>query len=132
MATDEQEIRGLVATWHKSTEAGNVDAVLRLMADDVVFLVAGHPPMQGREAFEQSLRALLATHRIASEFDVVEIKVSGELAYCWTRLTVRIAPLSDGIATIRAGNALSILHKQSNGAWVVVRDANLLSSARDA
>ena len=45
MQNDEQEIRQLVATWMAATKSGDVKAVLELMSDDVVFLVAGQPPM---------------------------------------------------------------------------------------
>jgi uncharacterized protein (TIGR02246 family) len=127
MRTDEQAIRDLVALWHSATGAGDVATVLGLMAEDVVFLVAGHAPMRGRTAFESGLRKLLATHRIESTGEVQEVVVSGELAYCWSQLTVRIVPLAGGEAATRAGSALSILRKQAGGAWVVVRDANMLS-----
>ena len=56
MSTDEQAIRNLVEQWHRATAAGDVDTVLRLMAEDVVFLMAGKPPMKGRSTFEQGLR----------------------------------------------------------------------------
>ena len=127
MRTDEQAIRDLVALWHSATGAGDVATVLGLMAEDVVFLVAGHAPMRGRSTFESGLRKLLATHRIESTGEVQEVVVSGELAYCWSQLTVRIVPLAGGEAATRAGSALSILRKQAGGAWVVVRDANMLS-----
>jgi len=129
MNADEQAIRNLVASWHRSTAAGDVDAVLALMADDVIFLVAGQPPMRGRSAFERGLRKLLSEHRIHSTGEIQEIVVSGDLAYCWTMLTVRVIPLAGGTETSRRGNALSVLRKQANGSWVVVRDANLLSAA---
>ena len=45
MSNDEQEIRDLVATWMAASKAGEVEKVLSLMADDVVFLVPGQPPM---------------------------------------------------------------------------------------
>ena len=48
MANDEQEIRQLVATWMAATKAGDVETVLSLIADDVVFLIPGQPVMQGR------------------------------------------------------------------------------------
>jgi len=48
MSSDEQAIRSLVALWHSATASGDVETVLSLMAEDVVFLVAGRPPMQGR------------------------------------------------------------------------------------
>jgi uncharacterized protein (TIGR02246 family) len=129
VSTDEQAIRSLVAQWHSATAAGDVDTVLRLMAEDVVFLVAGHPPMKGRSTFEKGLRGLLASHRIESTSEVQEVGVSGKLAYCWTVLTVRVTPLAGGDAVVRTGSALSILRKQADGSWVVARDANLLALA---
>jgi uncharacterized protein (TIGR02246 family) len=129
VSTDEQAIRNVVALWHRATAAGEVDTVLTLMAEDVVFLVAGQPPMKGRSSFERGLRGLLAQHHIESTSNVQEIEVSGNLAYCWNILTVRVIPLSGGNSTVRTGSALSILHKQPDGSWVVVRDANMLALA---
>jgi uncharacterized protein (TIGR02246 family) len=126
MTADEQAIRNLVALWHSATVAGDVDTVLGLMAEDVVFLVSGRPPMRGRSAFESGLRKLLTTHRVESTGEVQEVEVSGNLAYCWTELKVRIVPQAGGNAATRAGSALSILRKQASGSWVVVRDANML------
>jgi uncharacterized protein (TIGR02246 family) len=129
MTTDEQAIRNLVAKWHRATAAGDVDTILGLMAEDVVFLVAGKPPMKGRSTFEKGLRTLLKSHRIESSGDVQEVLVSGDLACCWTLLKVRVTPLSGGSANERSGSTLSILRKQADGSWVLVRDANLLPSA---
>lgn len=127
MNTDEQTIRNLVAQWHRATADGDVETVLGLMSEDVVFLVCGEPPMKGRNTFEKGLRGILKTHRIDSTGEIQECEVSGDLAYCWTLLTVRITPLSGGDANVRSGSALSIFRKkQTNGSWQLVRDANLL------
>lgn len=128
MTGDELAIRRLVAQWHSDTAAGDVDTVLGLMSDDVIFLVAGQPPMKGRGTFEKGLRSLLTTHRLESTSDIQEIYVSGDLGYCWSVLTVRITPLSGGNTMERTGSALSILRKRTDGKWVVVRDANLLAA----
>lgn len=127
MNADEQAIRDLVALWHGATAAGDVNTVLGLMAEDVVFFVAGQPPMKGRDSFERGIRGLLGQHRIESTGEVQEVVVSGSLAYCWAKLNVRVMPLAGGNATVRAGSALSIFRKRSNGPWGLVRDANLLS-----
>ena len=129
MSTDEQAIRNVVAQWHRATAAGDLDAVLRLMAEDAVFLVAGMPPMKDRSSFETGLRGVLASHGIDCSGEIQEVVVGGDLAYCWTLLTVRIAPRSGGDASVRTGSALSIFRKQPNGSWLLVRDANLLPSA---
>ena len=124
---DEQAIRDVIALWHRATRDGDVETVLTLMSDDVIFLVAGQPPMRGRSAFERGLRGLLSQHRVESTGDVQEVEVSGDLAYCWTILNVRVIPVAGGDAVVRSGNALSIFKRQSGGAWLLVRDANLLS-----
>jgi uncharacterized protein (TIGR02246 family) len=127
---DERRIRDLIAEWHRATAAGDVPSVLRLMSEDVVFLAAGQPPMQGRGEFEKGLRGLLKSHRVESSGKVEEIRVSGDLAYCWTSLTVRITPRAGGDGMERSGSALSIFRKQANGiTWLLARDANLLPSA---
>jgi uncharacterized protein (TIGR02246 family) len=130
MNPDENAIRALVAKWHRATAAGHVDSVLPLMAEDVVFLVAGQPPMRGKGTFEKGLRTLLASHRIQSTGDVQEVVISGDLAYCWSMLNVEITPLAGGGIVRRSGSALSILRKQPGGDWVIIRDANLLAVAK--
>jgi uncharacterized protein (TIGR02246 family) len=129
MNADEKAIRDLVAQWHSSTAAGDIEAVLPLMAEDVVFLVAGAQPMKGRSTFEKGLRSLFASHSVESTSEIQEVEVSGNLAYCWSMLDVRITPNTGGHSVVRSGSAVSILRKQAGGRWLVVRDANLLALA---
>jgi uncharacterized protein (TIGR02246 family) len=127
MSNDEQAIRQMIALWHSATARGDVDTVLGLMDENAVFLVTGQPPMRGRAGFEEGLRGLLKTHRIESTSEIQEVEVSGHMAYVWNRLSVKIIALADNSAATRTGNAVSILHKQSDGQWRLVRDANMLA-----
>lgn len=128
MGADEMAVRELVARWHEAVADRDVDAVLGLMAEDAVFLVPGKPPILGREAFEQGLREVLTHHRIDSSGDVIDLEVSGHLAYCWTYLRVQMIPLDGGDAAVWAGSGLSVFRKLNSGAWVIARDANLLAA----
>src|SRR5258707_1214209 len=56
MKPDEEQIRELVTTWMAATKAGEVDTVLNLIADDVVFLVPGRPPMF-KSGFAKAMKA---------------------------------------------------------------------------
>jgi uncharacterized protein (TIGR02246 family) len=128
MQNDEQEIRQLVATWMAATKSGDVKAVLELMSDDVVFLVAGQPPMIGKSAFAAAAEAQ-ASHgpvQFDGTSEIQEIKAIGEWAFMWTKLTVTMTPPGGAEAMNRAGHTLSILRKE-NGRWLLARDANLLS-----
>jgi uncharacterized protein (TIGR02246 family) len=127
MTNDEREIRDTIEKWHRASTDGDVDTVLGLMSDDVVFLVAGREPMAGRMAFGKALRALVGSHRIESTGDVQEVKVSGDMAYAWSFLNVQMTPVAGGEAVRRSGNVLSIFSRQPDGSWQLTRDANLLS-----
>lgn len=127
MQNDEQDIRQLVSTWMAATRAGDIETVLSLMADDVVFLVAGQPVMRKAD-FEAAARAMSKAGAPAFDgsSEIQEIKVLGDWAYMWTKLTVVMAPPDGRPPVTRAGHTLTILHKQ-NGKWVLARDANLLT-----
>lgn len=124
--TDEEAIRDVVATWHRATAAGDVAGVLQLMAEDAVFLRAGEEPMRGRAAFEASLREAASRFRIVSSADVREVRVDGDLGYCWAELAVRMEPRAGSDPpSERSGPTLSIFERQG-GRFVLLRDANLL------
>ena len=129
MESDEQEIRQLVSTWMAASNSGDVDTVLSLMADDVVFLVPGQPVMRKAD-FAVAARAQSGQGKQeAPQFDgtseIQEIRILGDWAFMWTNLTVVVTPPDGAQSVTRAGHTLSILTKQS-GKWVLARDANML------
>jgi uncharacterized protein (TIGR02246 family) len=128
MTRDEHEIRALVATWMAATKAGDVDTVLGLMSDDVVFLVHGREPMIGKAAYAAAARSVaIGGPAIDGRSDIREIAVHGDVAYMWTFLEVLVTP-PGGDPARRAGHTLTVLRKE-RGRWVIARDANLLAPA---
>ena len=128
MKSDEQEIRDLVATWLSATKARETGKVLDLMAEDVVFLQPGQPPMRGRSGYAHRKKvSAIAQFDIEGVSDIQEIRVFGDWAYCWNHLTVVFTPRDGGSGGKRAGHVLSILQKQDSK-WVIVRDANMLTT----
>jgi uncharacterized protein (TIGR02246 family) len=123
--SDETAIRQVVETWHRATADGDLPTVLGLIAEDAVFLAPGRPPMRGRAIFAQRLTEALKANTIRSSGDVREVRISGDLGYCWAELTVIATPLDGGAAKLQKGPALSIFRKESSGAWVLIRDANM-------
>jgi uncharacterized protein (TIGR02246 family) len=124
---DEQAIRTLVASWHEATAAGDSAALIELMAEEVVFLTPGQPPLRGRASFLAGFAAALQQQRIAPRGTVEEVLVDGDLATCWSTLSVVVTP-HDGSAPRRlAGSALSVLRRGEDAQWRIVRDANMLT-----
>jgi len=124
MDRDEHEIRELVATWMAATKAGDMQTVLDLMAEDVVFLLPGQAPMIGKAAYAAASKGQ-GPMQFDGTSEIREIKVLGDWAFMWTKLTVVVTPPS-GKTMMRAGHTLSVLKKE-NGKWALARDANMLA-----
>jgi uncharacterized protein (TIGR02246 family) len=110
MHTDEAQIRKLVATWMSATKAGDVDTVLSLMTDDVVFLVAGREPMRKAHfAAAATAQASGRAPKFDGRSDIQEIKIVGDWAFMWSRLTVVDTPPDGSTPSNRAGYTLCVL-----------------------
>ena len=112
MSDDEQAIRKLVETWMKASQAGDIETVLSLMSDDVVFMVPGREPF-GKEAFRAASESVTDT-RIEGKSEISEIRVLGDWAYLRNRLEIKMT-LPDGNSVRRAGYTLTILTRQRMG-----------------
>jgi uncharacterized protein (TIGR02246 family) len=123
MSEDERAIRDLVATWMKASAAGDLDTVLGLMTDDVVFMVPGREPF-GKAAFAATSRGMAGV-RIEGKSDIRELQVLGDHAYLRNHIEMTLTP-ADGTPVRRTGYTLTLLRKQ-NGKWLLARDANLLT-----
>ena len=127
MSDDERSIRELVATWLAATQARDVDTVLSLMTDDVVFLQPGRPEMHKAQfAAQARTQAGPGGPRFDATSDIQEVQVLGDWAFMWTRLTVVATPPGGAQPVTRSGHTLTILRKQA-GKWRLARDANLLA-----
>jgi uncharacterized protein (TIGR02246 family) len=124
MSNDEQAIRDLIETWCRATEAGDIDAILPLMADDIVFLTPGRAPF-GKKEFAASGSPKENGPRIQVQPGVQEIRVSGDLAYCWLKLAVTVTPPT-GEPMKMGGHTIGI-YRREGGRWVLARDANLVA-----
>ena len=124
MSDDEHAIRTLVDTWMAASKAGDVSAVLGLMADDVIFMVPGREPF-GKEAFAAGSQAMKGVH-IDGRAEIQEIRVLGSWAFL--RNHIDLTMTREGAPPVRrSGYTLTILRKEPDGRWLLVRDANLLA-----
>lgn len=124
MSEDERAIRQLVETWLAATKTGDMQTLLKLMADDIIFMTPGQRPF-GKEAFMAASEGL-QKFRFEGTSDIQEIQIFGDWAYLRNYLRITITPVDGGETARRSGYTLSILRKQNDGAWVLARDANLV------
>ena len=144
---DKQAIREIIATFLRASAEGDIDRILGLMAEDVIFLVAGQPPMR-RDAYAAAFRSMIGKVRIDGTSDVQEIHIAGDYAFCWNQLSVTITPvtadppsrqtgpfrqeftesLKEKLIMRRSGPVLSVFRREPDGRWVLFRDANMLTA----
>jgi uncharacterized protein (TIGR02246 family) len=124
MSDDERAIRELVDTWMAASRAGDVETVLGLMADDVLFVVAGREPF-GKDEFRAQSEAMRGI-RMDGVAEIREIEVLGDWAWIRNHIDLTVTP-PGGEPKHRAGYTLTILRKASDGRWQLYRDANLVS-----
>jgi len=125
--SDEQAIRGLVATWMAATRDGDVQTVLGLMTDDAIFLTPGRAPMTKTD-FAKAAEAQAGgkAPRFDGRSDILEVQVMGNWAFMRSRLSVTATPPDGSAPTRREGHTLTVLRKE-DGRWKLARDANLLA-----
>src|SRR5690606_37132171 len=85
MPSDEQEIRQLVSTWMTATKTGDVDTLLSLMSEDVVFLIGQTVMRKADFAAAALAQAGSPAPQFNGTSEIQEIRVLGDWAFMWSR-----------------------------------------------
>lgn len=121
--SDQQQIRDLVATWAQASQVSDVETLDQLIDPDILFHRPGMEPF-GRDGFLDHVRRNAGNVKIEVQADVVEVHVSGDLAFARTKLNVHVTPV--GKETMhRSGYSLGVYRRGPDGSWRLWRDANL-------
>ena len=121
--SDEQAIRQMIDTWLAASKQGDVETILNLMADDVLFITPGREPF-GKETFASNNEQMQDVEMDA-DIDIKEIEVLGDWA--WMRSFLRVTFTKAGESTKHSGHILTILTKRPDGQWIIKRDANFVT-----
>lgn len=82
--------------------------------------------MIGKAAFAAATQSSQGPVQFDGTSEIQEIKLLGDWAFMWAKLTVVVTPPGGAASMTRAGHTLSILKKQDDK-WVLARDANMLA-----
>jgi uncharacterized protein (TIGR02246 family) len=124
MTDDESAIRELVEMWMDASRHGDLETVLGLMTDDIVFMTPGREPF-GKAEFRAQSEAMSGVE-MEGRAEVREIRVLGDWAWVRNHIDLTVTPRG-GEPAHRSGYTLSILQKGGDGKWRLARDANLVS-----
>ena len=126
VGTDERAIREAHSTWIAAVNAGDLVGLLRLVADDVVFLTPGQEPF-GRHGFSPGFSAAHQQAQINCVSELEDVVVVGDVAYTLSRDSLSVTPRAGGEAARLAGHRITVYRKQPDGRWLLARDAHTLS-----
>jgi uncharacterized protein (TIGR02246 family) len=117
-------IHELSKGWIEAVKAKDLDRLLTLVTDDVIFLPSSGPPIKGKDAVGGLYRALFTQFDIDQTADNEEIVLTGEWAFSWGAETLTLSPLQGGSPVRLHGKGLAILRRQQDGSWKFARGIN--------
>ena len=86
---DKEAIKKITDDFNAALNAGDIDKLVSLFTDDAVRIPPNKPPLVGKEAIRSSFQEYLDQFTVQSEGVIVDLKVSGDLAFVrgsWTSI----------------------------------------------
>ena len=120
---DKDAIRELIQDWLESTKRGDMEHVLALAHEDLLFHTPHGEPF-GKAAFAAQ-GALPPGAQMEGTADTPEIVVCGDLGYARTFLDLTLT-MPGGKPTHLTGWSLTLYKRNTEGKWQLWRDANLV------
>lgn len=130
MESDERAVREVHDTWIDAVNSGDLDRLLGLMTDDVLFITPWGEPV-GRDEFPEGFSAGHEQSHVRCLSELQEVLVAGDIAHTLARDTLSVTPRSGGEPTELAGHRLTIYRRQPDGRWLLARDIHTLTPVTD-
>jgi len=119
--SDREAFLRLGQEWVEAVHHGDVDRLLDLVTDDVIFMPHNAPSIVGRTAVEQSYRAVFAGFEVDQTLAPEEIQVGGDWAFVRGTDAIEMKPLAGGDPIVGRGRGISILRRGQDGSWKFAR-----------
>jgi len=103
--------------------SNNLDTLLGVLTEDVVFLAPQEPVMVGKAAVRPWLEGYLKAFKTHWDKPVQEFVVNGEWAFERYSYKSTDTPAGGGAVVEDTGWGLVIYHRETDGKWRVARDA---------
>jgi ketosteroid isomerase-like protein len=120
--SDESEIRRAVEEFVVAYNAGKLDDIVNIFADDLVDMSAGDPTRTGEAAKRQFLSRVSKTHsnfKPTLTIHIDELRVAGEWAFQRGSLSVSLVPKEGGPTSFIKQRYLEIWRRNLQGKWKI-------------
>lgn len=103
--------------------SNNLDSLMGMLTDDVVFLYANNPVMEGKEVVKPWVAGYFQAFKTHFDKTELEFVVCGDYAFERYSYKSTDTSLSDGSVMKDTGWGLVIYRMEKDGKWRVARDA---------
>lgn len=117
---DIEAIKNLNGEWLKAYNAGDIDRIISIYADNAVQIPPNRPPNIGKEAIRGVYQWELDRFNTEFENEVVDVHVSDNLAFVRSSWTVILIPKGGGESIKFNGSLVFIHQRQQNSTWKVI------------
>jgi ketosteroid isomerase-like protein len=107
----------------KAINSNDLDSVLGMLTDDVVFMAPNDKPYVGQAAVRPWIVEYLKAYRTHWDKPVKEFVVSGDWAFERYAYKSTDTPVAGGAAVVDTGWGFAVYHHDADGKWRVARDA---------
>jgi uncharacterized protein (TIGR02246 family) len=120
---DREGIRAADLSFAAAANAGNIDGVIAIYADDASLLPPNLPPQEGRDAIRKFWGGFLGAYTARFEVNSETVEGRGDLAYTIGHYKLSATPKAKGPPPIEEeGKFVEILKRQPDGSWKYVVD----------
>jgi ketosteroid isomerase-like protein len=123
-SSDEAGVKAILeynAQTLKALNAGDVDALNALMADDYVIFLPNRPPIQGIDGIKAANRSFLGQWNDVETWTPDETRVSGNWGFQRGTFLLLLTPKAGGATRRAAGSYLHIYERKPTGKWMLTR-----------
>jgi len=121
---DKKQIVGVITTYQRALNGNDVDGVLKVYAEDGVFMPADSPSSVGLAAIREAYMRVFKAIDLDIAFNIVEAKMLGDnwaLVRTTSNGTIKIN--ASGAEVPNDSKELFLLQKQTGGEWKFARYA---------
>ena len=113
-------IETMLTNYEKALNASDVEAVLKLYAEDGVFMPSGAPTATGAVELRGAYEHVFATIKLDIRFTIDEVVVDGDFAFARTVSRGKVTILADEVTAPEENRELFVFRKRE-GEWRIAR-----------
>ncbi len=120
--TDIAAINELWIQYAGSLNSGDIDSWISLWTDNGIQMAPDAPAVIGKEQIRAKFESMFAKFILNIVITNKEVRVAGDLAFSRGTYTLSLTPKAEGETIMIDGKYLSIMERQTDGSWKILRD----------